>query len=124
MPSAPASALAKSAFGFRSRSEGPVSADAVEEVDAAARITVAKAGMRRYFTHSAGHGLGLEVHENPAIASSSNTKLREGMLFTVEPGLYFPGKFGIRLEEMVLVTAKGARRLSSLPMVLTFPIRQ
>ena len=80
---------------------------AVGEVDAAARKVLRKAGIGRYFTHSTGHGVGLEIHENPRVAAGQDEVLRPGMVITIEPGVYFPGKWGVRIEDMVAVTAAG-----------------
>jgi Xaa-Pro aminopeptidase len=77
------------------------------EVDEAARKVLRKAGLGRYFTHSTGHGVGLEIHEAPRVASGQEEVLKPGMVITIEPGVYFPGKWGIRIEDMVAVTAGG-----------------
>ncbi len=82
------------------------------EVDAAARKTLRKAGLGRYFTHSTGHGVGLEIHESPRIADGQKETLRPGMVITIEPGVYFPGKWGVRIEDMVVVTAGGCEVLT------------
>ncbi len=79
----------------------------VGEVDAAARKVLGKAGLGRYFTHSTGHGVGLEIHEAPRVAAGQKEVLEPGMVITIEPGVYFPGKWGVRIEDMVAVTAKG-----------------
>ncbi|SFR11146.1 M24 family metallopeptidase [Poseidonocella sedimentorum] len=84
-------------------------------VDDAARGVIAKAGYGKYFVHRTGHGLGTEVHEPPYITASSQTELDEGMVFSIEPGIYLPGRFGIRLEEIVILRADGPRILSDLP---------
>jgi Xaa-Pro aminopeptidase len=84
-------------------------------VDKAARDVITAAGYGDYFTHRTGHGLGSEVHEPPYITATSPLVLEEGMVFTVEPGIYLPGKFGVRLEEVAVVTADGCRILSKLP---------
>jgi Xaa-Pro aminopeptidase len=81
-------------------------------VDAAARKTLAKAGLGRYFTHSTGHGVGLEIHEAPRVAAAQTEILKPGMVITIEPGVYFPGKWGIRIEDMVAVTARGCEVLT------------
>jgi Xaa-Pro aminopeptidase len=79
----------------------------VGEVDAAAREVLRKAGLGRYFTHSTGHGVGLEIHEAPRVAAGQKEILKPGMVITIEPGVYFPGKWGIRIEDMVAVTEGG-----------------
>ena len=79
----------------------------VGEVDAAARKVLKKAGLGRYFTHSTGHGVGLEIHESPRVADGQREVLQPGMVITTEPGVYFPGKWGVRIEDMVAVTAGG-----------------
>ena len=88
---------------------------AARDVDAAARKVIARAGYGKQFGHGLGHGLGLEVHEFPRVAPRSEGRLEPGMVFTVEPGIYLPGRFGIRLEDDVLVTETGYEVLSSLP---------
>jgi Xaa-Pro dipeptidase len=85
-----------------------------EQVDATARKAIEDAGYGNFFTHRTGHGLGLEVHEEPYIAKGNKTPLRPGMTFTIEPGIYLPGEFGVRTEDDVIVTAKGGRLLSNL----------
>jgi Xaa-Pro aminopeptidase len=77
------------------------------DVDAAARKLLQKAGFGRYFTHSTGHGVGLEIHEAPRVADGQKEVLQSGMVITIEPGVYFPGKWGVRIEDMVAVTASG-----------------
>jgi Xaa-Pro aminopeptidase len=84
----------------------------VSEVDAAGRKVLKKAGLGRYFTHSTGHGVGLEIHEGPRIAAGQKETLRPGMVITIEPGLYFPGKWGVRIEDMVAVTETGCEVLT------------
>jgi len=79
----------------------------VGDVDAAARKVLRKAGLGRYFTHSTGHGVGLEIHESPRVADGQREILQPGMVITIEPGVYFPGKWGVRIEDMVAVTAGG-----------------
>jgi Xaa-Pro aminopeptidase len=82
------------------------------EVDAAARKTLRKAGLSKYFTHSTGHGVGLEIHESPRVADGQKEILLPGMVITIEPGVYFPGKWGVRIEDMVVVTGGGCEVLT------------
>jgi Xaa-Pro aminopeptidase len=84
----------------------------VGDVDAAARKVLKKAGLGRYFTHSTGHGVGLEIHESPRVADGQKEILQPGMVITIEPGVYFPGKWGIRIEDMVVVTGEGCEVLT------------
>jgi Xaa-Pro aminopeptidase len=83
-------AIAKARSGMRAKA-----------VDALARDLIEKAGFGRYFVHSTGHGVGLDIHEMPYISSRSKTRIEDGMVFTVEPGIYIPGEFGIRIEDTV-----------------------
>jgi Xaa-Pro aminopeptidase len=85
------------------------------EVDAAARKVLRKAGLADYFTHSTGHGVGLEIHEAPRIAIGQTDLLEPGMVITIEPGVYFPGKWGVRIEDMVVVTSTGCNVLTPTP---------
>jgi len=82
------------------------------EVDAAARNALKKSGLGKYFSHSTGHGVGLEIHESPRVADGQKEVLRPGMVITIEPGVYFPGKWGIRIEDMVVVTDQGCEVLT------------
>jgi len=80
------------------------------EVDAAARSLIASRGYGEHFTHRTGHGLGLDIHEEPYIAPNSEIALREGMVFTIEPGVYLEGRFGVRIEDDVaLIGGRGER---------------
>jgi Xaa-Pro aminopeptidase len=84
-------------------------------VDAAARKVIEQAGYGKQFLHGLGHGFGRAVHEAPTLGARSTDRLRDGMVVTVEPGIYLPGIGGIRIEDDILVTSHGPRRLSSLP---------
>lgn len=72
-----------------------------KKVDALTRDIIEKAGFGKFFVHSTGHGVGLDIHELPYISSRSNTVIEDGMVYTIEPGIYIPGEFGIRIEDMV-----------------------
>lgn len=85
------------------------------ELDRHARTTIAQAGHGKYFGHATGHGVGLMVHEGPSLSALSKGVVDAGMVFTVEPGIYIAGWGGIRIEDMVLVTAGGHRVMTSLP---------
>ncbi len=85
----------------------------VKEVDMQAREHLKTCGLDAYFTHSLGHGVGLEIHEWPRVSYQSEDKLIEGAVITVEPGIYLPGKYGIRIEDMLHITATGSENLTS-----------
>jgi Xaa-Pro aminopeptidase len=84
------------------------------DVDRAARSVIEEAGYGRYFMHRTGHGLGMDVHEEPWISADSATVLQPGMVFSVEPGVYLPGRFGVRIEDIVAVTEGECRCLTGL----------
>jgi len=88
------------------------------EVDEAARSVLKRAGLGQYFIHSTGHGVGLEIHESPRLAARQTDLLQPGMVITIEPGVYIGGKFGVRIEDMVLVTERGSEVLTRAPKVL------
>jgi Xaa-Pro aminopeptidase len=86
-----------------------------EQVDAAARDVLAAEGLAEAFVHRTGHGIGLSVHEEPYIVAGNALALEEGMAFSVEPGIYFPGQWGARIEDIVVVTADGALPVNNRP---------
>jgi Xaa-Pro aminopeptidase len=88
------------------------------EVDEAARSVLRSAGLAEAFSHSTGHALGLEIHEPPRIGAGQTVRLQAGMVITIEPGIYLPGKFGIRIEDMVAVTRNGGQVLTPAPKAL------
>jgi Xaa-Pro dipeptidase len=85
----------------------------IQEVDHATRKVIADASLGEYFTHRTGHGLGLEAHEPPFACEGDTTILEPGMTFTVEPGVYLPGKGGVRVEDDVVITATGSESLTT-----------
>jgi Xaa-Pro aminopeptidase len=88
------------------------------EVDEAARSVLRHAGLAEAFTHSTGHGVGLEIHESPRIGAGQATRLLPGMVVTIEPGIYLAGQFGVRIEDMVAVTRNGGQVLTPAPKAL------
>ena len=89
-------------------------------VDNVARSTLDAWGYEEYFTHGLGHGVGLETHEAPNVSSRSGTTLKEGMIITIEPGVYIPGKYGVRIEDMCVVTKEGCRIITDTPKTLIY----
>jgi Xaa-Pro aminopeptidase len=83
-----------------------------EQIDATARSVIAEAGYADFFTHRLGHGIGLEVHEDPYVVSGNSTPLKPGAAFSVEPGVYLPGRWGVRLENIVMCSETGATVLN------------
>ena len=86
-----------------------------EAVDAAARRVITDAGYGDYFVHRTGHGIGTEAHEDPYVVAGNATPLASGHAFSVEPGIYVPGRFGLRLEDIVVATPAGPERLNRAP---------
>jgi len=89
-------------------------------LDNVARSTLEAWGYESFFGHSLGHGIGLEVHEAPTVSAKGDATLKEGMVFTVEPGVYIPHKFGVRIEDMAVVTKNGCVNLTKTPKTLIY----
>jgi len=88
------------------------------EVDEAARSVLRRKGLGETFSHSTGHGVGLEIHEPPRVGAGQKSRLEQSMVVTIEPGIYLPGQFGIRIEDMVAVTREGCEVLTPAPKAL------
>ncbi|WP_371495368.1 aminopeptidase P family protein [Kitasatospora sp. NBC_00374] len=86
-----------------------------QEIDRVARRVITEAGYGEYFIHRTGHGIGLTTHEPPYMVEGETRRLVPGMCFSIEPGIYLPGRFGVRIEDIVTVTAEGGRRLNNTP---------
>ncbi len=87
----------------------------MSEIDAVARGEIERAGLGEYFIHRTGHGIGIVVHEFPDVSSASDAVCRPGMFFSIEPGVYLPGEFGIRIEDLVMVTEDGCKVINNYP---------
>jgi Xaa-Pro dipeptidase len=90
-----------------------------ESIDEAARSVIEKAGYGEYFITRTGHGIGLEVHEHPYLVAGNAIALEPGMAFSVEPGIYLPGEFGVRIEDIVVVGDDGPLLMNTAPTELT-----
>ncbi|MDR0298445.1 MAG: Xaa-Pro peptidase family protein [Streptococcaceae bacterium] len=87
----------------------------VNEIDKVARDVITKAGYGEYFVHRLGHGIGMEVHEYPSIGGADEIEIEKGFAFSVEPGIYIPGKVGVRIEDCIVVSSTGAINLTQTP---------
>lgn len=85
------------------------------DIDKAARDVITEAGYGEFFRHSTGHGVGIQIHEQPGVSPLCDTELKEGMVITIEPGIYLPGEFGVRIEDIVKVTKDGYYNFTKLP---------
>ncbi|AZA13669.1 M24 family metallopeptidase [Corynebacterium choanae] len=99
--------------------ERAVAGTACKDVDAACREVIREAGYEQYFVHSTGHGIGLDVHEAPAAAAKSTGELAAGMTLTIEPGVYIPGKGGVRIEDTLIIRDGAAENITTYPKELT-----
>ena len=88
---------------------------ALVDVDAACRDVITDAGFGEYFVHSTGHGIGLDVHEGPSAAKTGKGELAEGMTLTIEPGIYVPGKGGVRIEDSLIITSGAPKIITAYP---------
>ena len=82
------------------------------EIDGAARKVIADAGYGEYFGHAFGHSLGLDIHESPAAAPSAKTPMPDGAVISAEPGIYLPGKFGVRIEDVLILRSGGCENIT------------
>ena len=96
----------------------------INELDKAARGWIEKKGYGKFFTHGLGHGVGLEIHELPVLRQTEQEEevLKEGMVITIEPGIYLPGKGGVRLEDTIAITENGFENLTMRPLESRLPI--
>lgn len=85
-----------------------------QAADKLAREVIEKAGYAEYYSHAGGHGIGLDIHEQPSLSANYKSKLKENSIITIEPGIYIPGEFGVRIEDMLLVTKKGNKNLTKI----------
>lgn len=86
-----------------------------QEIDRVARQVITEAGYGEYFIHRTGHGIGITTHEPPYMVEGERQRLVPGMCFSIEPGIYLPGRFGVRIEDIVTVTDRAYRRFNNTP---------
>jgi len=86
-----------------------------KDVDGAARAVIEAAGYGKYFGHSFGHGVGVEIHESPNASPANEKPLPAGAVISAEPGIYLPGRLGVRIEDVILLTEDGCRNLTNAP---------
>jgi len=86
-----------------------------KEVDSAARTVIEEAGYGKYFGHSFGHGVGVEIHESPNASPMNENPMPEGAVISAEPGIYLPGKLGVRIEDVIVLTQDGCRNITKAP---------
>lgn len=102
-------------LAHRKAAEKIVAGNTTADVDIAARAYIESKGFGEYFGHSTGHGVGLEIHEDPRVYKTDTTVLQDGMVITDEPGIYLPGRFGVRIEDMYVVSGSDSYSLAELP---------
>lgn len=111
----------KAVWGAQTDAIKAVHADVTGKlVDSVARSTLDAWGYEKFFTHGLGHGVGLEIHEAPTVSAKSPFTLHEGMVITIEPGVYIPHRYGVRIEDMVVVTTDGCINLTKAPKTLVY----
>jgi Xaa-Pro aminopeptidase len=119
LPEAPSAAIRRAYDAVRRAQDAGIRAIRpgvpCREVDARVRESLDRSGYLKYFVHSTGHGVGLDIHERPSLSMRSKDRLSEGMVVTVEPGVYLPGEGGVRLEDMVRIAGTRGERITYLP---------
>ncbi|MDP4000328.1 MAG: M24 family metallopeptidase [bacterium] len=116
----PPTAEARKAYGIVLRAQRAAIRAAragmvARDLDAVARGIIARAGYGKYFVHALGHGVGRNIHQDPRLTPKRRHRLKAGDVITVEPGIYLPGRLGVRIEDMLVLTARGNRNLTGTP---------